>query len=69
MAAVKIHRLQFHGDEDAAYCHQFDRPRMQAARVQPGLDMVQYAAGFPSAQAYLLDSFYHCYCCSANALA
>ena len=57
LAVVPIHLLQFHGDEDEAYCRQFDRPYMKAARVRPGLDLVQYAAAFPSAQAILLDAF------------
>ena len=57
LAAVPIHLLQFHGDEDESYCRQFDRPYMKAARVKPGMDLVQYAADFPSAQAILLDAF------------
>lgn len=57
LAAVPIHLLQFHGDEDESYCRQFEHPYMKAARVKPGLDLVQYAAGFPSAQAILLDAF------------
>ena len=57
LAAVPIHLLQFHGDEDDAYCRQFDRPFLKAARVGPGMDLVQYAADFPSAQAILLDAF------------
>ena len=57
LAAVPIHLLQFHGDEDEAYCRRFDRPYMKAARVRPGMDLVQYAADFPSAQAILLDAF------------
>ena len=57
LAAVPLHVLQFHGDEDEAYCRQFDRPYLKAARVRPGMDLVQYAAGFPSAQAILLDAF------------
>ena len=57
LAAVPIHLLQFHGDEDDAYCRQFDRPYIKAARVRPGMDLVQYAAAFPSAQAILLDAF------------
>ena len=57
LAAVPIHLLQFHGDEGEAYCCQFDRPYMKAARVRPGMDLVQYAADFPSAQAILLDAF------------
>ena len=57
LAAVPIHLLQFHGDEDERDCRQCDRPYMKAARVKPGLDLVQYAAAFPSAQAILLDAF------------
>ena len=57
LAAVPIHLLQFHGDEDEAFCRQFDRPYIKAARVQAGTDLVQYASRFPSAQAILLDAF------------
>ncbi|WP_313952630.1 phosphoribosylanthranilate isomerase [Accumulibacter sp.] len=57
LAAVPIHLLQWHGDEDEAYCRQFDRPYIKAARVRPGMDLVQYAAAFPSAQAILLDAY------------
>jgi phosphoribosylanthranilate isomerase len=57
LAAVPIHLLQFHGDEDEDFCLQFDRPYIKAARVKPGVDLVQYAGCFPSAQAILLDAF------------
>lgn len=57
LAAVPIHLLQLHGDEDEAYCRQFDRPYIKAARVRPGMDLLQYAAAFPGAQAILLDAF------------
>ena len=57
LAALPIHLLQFHGDEDETYCRQFERPYIKAARVRPGMDLLQYAAGFPSAQAILLDAF------------
>jgi len=57
LAAVPIHVLQLHGDEDEAYCRQFDRPYIKAARVRPGMDLLQYAASFSSAQAILLDAF------------
>ena len=56
LAAVPLHLLQFHGDEDEAYCRQFGRPYLKAARVKPGFDLLQYAASFPSAQAILLDA-------------
>lgn len=57
LAEVPINILQFHGDEDERYCRQFGRPYYKAARVRPELDLVQYAASFPSAQAILLDAF------------
>lgn len=60
LAAVPIHLLQFHGDEDEAYCRQFERPYLKAARVKPGMtqgDLLQYTAAFPSAQGILLDAF------------
>jgi len=57
LAAVPLHVLQMHGDEDETYCRQFDRPYIKAARVRPGMDLLQYAAHFPSAQAILLDAF------------
>lgn len=56
LAEVPISLLQFHGDEDEAYCRQFDRPYLKAARVTPGLDLVQYCAHFASAQAIVLDA-------------
>ena len=57
LAAVPLHLLQFHGDEDEDYCRQFDRPYVKAARMKPGIDLLQYASAFPSAQAILLDAF------------
>ena len=57
LAAVPINLLQFHGDEDEAYCRQFDRPYVKAARMKPGVDLLQYAAAFSSAQAILVDAF------------
>jgi phosphoribosylanthranilate isomerase len=56
-AALPISLLQFHGDEDAAYCHQFSRPYLRAARVRPGLDLVEFARSFPDARGLLLDAF------------
>jgi phosphoribosylanthranilate isomerase len=57
LAALPVHLLQFHGDENESYCRQFDRPYIKAARVKAGMDLLQYAAAFPSAQAILLDAF------------
>lgn len=55
--AVPLDLLQFHGDEDEAYCKQFKRPYLKAARMAPGFDLLEYANRFPSAQALLLDAF------------
>jgi len=57
LSAVPLDLLQFHGEEPAAYCRQFGRPYLKAARVRPGLDLVQYAATYESAKALLLDAY------------
>lgn len=54
---VPINLLQFHGDEDAAYCRQFARPYLRAARVRPGVDLVEFARSFPDSRGLLLDAF------------
>ena len=56
-AALPINLLQFHGDEDAAYCSQFSRPYLRAARVRPDLDLIEFARSFPRARGLLLDAF------------
>ena len=61
LAAVPLDLLQFHGDEDEHYCQLFGKPYLKAARVKPGLDLVQYASLFPSARAILLDAFVEAY--------
>lgn len=55
--ALPINLLQFHGDEDDAYCRGFSRPYLRAARVRPGLDLVEFARSFPDARGLLLDAF------------
>ena len=57
LAAIPVHLLQFHGDEDDAYCRQFGRPFLKAVRVCPDIDLLGQMAAFPSAQAILLDAF------------
>lgn len=54
---VTLDVLQFHGEEDAAYCAQFARPYLKALRVRPGLDLLQYAARYQDAQGLLLDAY------------
>jgi len=57
LARVPLQLLQFHGDESEADCLACGRPYIKAARMRPGLDLVDYAAGFPSARAILVDAF------------
>ena len=55
--SLPISILQFHGDEDAAFCRQFARPYLRAARVRPELDLVEFARSFSDARGLLLDAF------------
>jgi len=61
LAAVPLDLLQFHGDEDAAYCDQFGLPYLKAARVRPDLDLLEFARAYPSAQGLLLDAWVEAY--------
>jgi phosphoribosylanthranilate isomerase len=54
---VPLSLLQFHGDEGEEECARWDRPYIRAARVAPGLDLLQYATRFKSARGLLLDAF------------
>ena len=56
LATLPLQLLQFHGDEDEAYCAAFGLPYIKVARVRPGLDLLEYAASFASARALLLDA-------------
>jgi phosphoribosylanthranilate isomerase len=46
---VPLDLLQFHGDEAPGYCAAFRRPWIKAARVKPGLDLLEYARAFSGA--------------------
>ncbi|MBC7944667.1 MAG: phosphoribosylanthranilate isomerase [Burkholderiales bacterium] len=49
--------LQFHGEESPDFCARFGIPYIKAARVQAGMDLLQYALRFSTAKALLLDAF------------
>ena len=53
---VPLNLLQFHGDESPEYCAQFGEPYIKAIRVKAGVDLLQYAARFQTAQGLLLDA-------------
>lgn len=55
--AVPLNLLQFHGDETADQCEGFGVPYLKAARVRPGVDLLEFAAQFASARALLLDTW------------
>ncbi len=54
---LPVQLLQFHGDEDAAFCGSFARPYLKAVRMRPGVDLLELRAAFSSARALLLDAF------------
>lgn len=57
LATVPLDLLQFHGNEDEAFCRRFARPYCKAIRMAEGVDLVREAARYASASALLLDSF------------
>lgn len=57
LAQVPLQLLQFHGDETASYCEQFNHPYMKALRMKPGLDVDAEIKKFASAQGVLLDAY------------
>lgn len=57
LAALPLDVLQFHGEEPPEYCAQFGRPYLKAIRVTAGVDLVECAARYATAQGLLLDAF------------
>jgi phosphoribosylanthranilate isomerase len=58
LAACPVDLLQFHGDEDAPFCEQFQRPYLKALRMRPGLDVGGAMARHPRARAFLFDAWH-----------
>lgn len=54
---VPVSALQFHGDEDAAFCEQFGRPYLKALRMKPELQVSDAIASYESANGILLDAY------------
>jgi phosphoribosylanthranilate isomerase len=49
--------LQFHGAEPADYCRSFGMPYIKAARVRPGLDLLEFMRPYDDASGWLLDGY------------
>lgn len=54
---VPVDLIQFHGEEPAAFCEQFQRPWIKALRVREGLDIPAACALYSGARGILLDSW------------
>ncbi len=57
LAQVPLDVLQFHGEEEPAFCEQFGRPYLKAIRVRSGVDLLQCASRYAGAQGLLLDAY------------
>ena len=53
---VPLALLQFHGNESPEFCMQFGKPYLKAIRVKSGVDLLQCATRYHSAQGLLLDA-------------
>jgi len=58
IAEVKPDLLQFHGDETAEFCQQFDFPYIRALRMHDDLDIGVEAKAYKSAQSLLFDAWH-----------
>ena len=56
LGQVPLNLLQFHGQEDAAYCRQFGRPYIKAVNLDSNRAISVAEAAFPDACAILVDS-------------
>lgn len=54
---VPLGLLQFHGEEDDAFCKQFHRPYLKALRMKPDWDVNQAIKAYPNAVGVLLDAY------------
>lgn len=58
IASVPLDILQFHGDEDEAYCLQFRRPFWKAIRVRDAEGLAQQLGKYAGASGLLLDAWH-----------
>jgi phosphoribosylanthranilate isomerase len=58
LEALPLSLLQFHGEEDNAFCAQFDHPWIKALPVQPGSHVAAMIDAYPDAAGILLDAWH-----------
>lgn len=57
VSVLGVDLLQFHGDEEPAFCAQHGRPWLRALRMRPDLDLPTEARRFDQARGLLLDAY------------
>jgi len=57
IASVPLDMLQFHGNESADFCDQFNKPYIKAIRMKSGVSVEERMREYPRAAGILLDSF------------
>jgi len=58
LKVVPLNLLQFHGDESAEYCDQFNMPYIKVLRMRDNANVVAYAQEFSNASGILLDAYH-----------
>lgn len=58
ISKVPLDYLQFHGDEEAAFCTQFSKPYIKAIRIKPETNLIETIGKFKSASAILIDAWH-----------
>ena len=53
---INLNYLQFHGQEDEAFCKQFNQPYLKSIAMGSDISISEYCRKYPSATAFLLDS-------------
>jgi phosphoribosylanthranilate isomerase len=57
LRTVPVDLLQFHGDEEPAFCRMFGCPYIKAIAMRRGLDLAAAVERYPEASGVLLDSY------------
>jgi phosphoribosylanthranilate isomerase len=58
LKVVPLNLLQFHGDESAEYCDQFNMPYIKVLRMRENANVVAFAQEYPNASGLLLDAYH-----------